>query len=71
VAFYREQVARQKEWIEEHGGSLSGYCLRYGEAKDADKFGDGGEAIYAADMAALRRYEAELSQLEDREPCSF
>jgi hypothetical protein len=70
VAFYREQVARQRMWIEEHGGSLSGYCLRYGEAGDADRYGDGGEAIYEADTAALRRYEAELAQLEGRESCS-
>ena len=61
-ASHRARVARwiadQRQWIETHGATLSGYVARYGSAEDPEKYGDGGEAIYAADLAELRRLEA-------------
>jgi hypothetical protein len=53
-------IADQQRWIEEHGGSLAGYVERYGSIDDPKHYGDGGEAIYAADAGALRRYELGL-----------
>jgi hypothetical protein len=51
------QVHDQRQWIEEHGGSLTSYLERYGSRDDPDHYGDGGEAIYAADLGALHEYE--------------
>lgn len=48
-----QRIAEQRRWIDEHGGDLSGYVERYGSSYDAEHYGDGGEMIYAADMAAL------------------
>lgn len=48
-----QRIDEQKRWIEEHGGDLAGYIARYGSKDDPDHYGDGGEAIYAADKAAL------------------
>ena len=56
----RERVTFERRWIAEHGGDIAGYFLRYGED------GDGYEAIYAADLEALRRAEAELERLGGR-----
>jgi hypothetical protein len=50
-------IAEQRDWIAEHGGSLAGYIERYGSQYDAKHYGDGGELIYAADVAALHRVE--------------
>jgi len=41
------RIAEQEEWIEEHGGDLAGYIARY------EGHGNGGAAIYAADLARL------------------
>lgn len=51
----RKSVAEQVQWIAEHGGSLAGYVERYGSANDAEHHGDGGEAIYFADLNELAR----------------
>jgi hypothetical protein len=56
-------VATQRAWLREHGGNLSGYIARYGSADDPGHYGDGGEAIYAADLAAVERAEAALTAL--------
>ena len=53
----REAVARERSWIEEHGGDLAGYVQRYGSKDDPEHYGDGGEAIYKADLAKLRELE--------------
>lgn len=49
----------EQAWFAEHGGSLAAYVERYGSAADPEHYGDGGEAIYAADLAAVQRREAE------------
>ena len=41
------RIAEQEEWINEHGSDLAGYIARY------EGHGDGGAAIYAADIARL------------------
>lgn len=51
-------IWEQKRWIEKCGGSLAGYIARYGSASDPEHSGDGGEAIYKADMNELARLEA-------------
>lgn len=48
------QLASQRQWIEEHGGCKSGYIAHYGSVEDEEHYGDGGEAIWAADHAALQ-----------------
>lgn len=57
-----DRLLDQVAWVEEHGGDLEGYVDRYGSIADEDHAGDGGEAIYAADLAELDRcitvYEA-------------
>jgi hypothetical protein len=53
-------VAVEQTWVAEHGGNLLGYVLLYGAASDPEHSGDGAEAIYAADMAALRSAEERL-----------
>ncbi len=50
-------IEEQQRWIAEHGGDEFGYVARYGAATDPDKYGDGGEAIFAADMGALIELE--------------
>lgn len=52
------RLATERKWFEDHGGTLSAYVARYGAAADPDRYGDGGEAIYAADLAAVKRCEA-------------
>jgi len=41
------RIAEQEEWIEDHGSDLAGYLARY------EGHGNGGAAIYAADLARL------------------
>jgi hypothetical protein len=43
----------EEEWMAEHGGTLAAYIERYGSKDDPEHYGDGGEAIYAADKAKL------------------
>ncbi len=62
IAFLRNQIAGQKQWIAEHGETLAGYITRYGSRIDVDRYGDGGEAIYDADTAALAKWEATLAR---------
>lgn len=46
-------ISEQRKWIQEHGNNRHGYVLRYGSAKDEVHYGEGGEAIYEADLAHL------------------
>jgi hypothetical protein len=56
-------IAAQEKWIEQCGRNLSGYRQRYGDHDLTYCYGDGGEAIYDADTAALARYRAQLAAL--------
>jgi len=50
---YKERAA-QAAWIKQHGGDLEGYKLRYGDPHMGGFwYGDGGVAIYQADMDRL------------------
>ncbi len=42
-------VAAQAQWMQEHGSTIVGYVMRYGAASEPNHYGDGGEAIFAAD----------------------
>lgn len=46
---FNEQVA----WIEQCGGNEAGYVAKYGRRDDPRRAGEGGEAIFAADIGAL------------------
>jgi hypothetical protein len=59
----RERLAEERAWMAQCGGTLAGYIERYGSLEDPDHHGDGGEAIYAADLAAVQRWERELALL--------
>lgn len=60
-----EAIREQQRWIDDHGGCLSGYVERYGDPDfpvelmgwDGQTWtghhGDGGTAIYQADMSHL------------------
>lgn len=50
-----EAIRKQQQWIDEHGYTIWGYVQRYGSVDDPEHYGDGGEAIYKADKAALDR----------------
>jgi hypothetical protein len=50
-------MAEQEDWIRDHGGDLAGYVKRYGSKDDPNHFGDGGEAIFEADVAAFVRLQ--------------
>src|SRR5690349_12719247 len=52
------EIQEQREWMQRCGGSLSGYVRKYGSARQPETmYGNGGEAIYAADLAWLRKLE--------------
>lgn len=55
LEWVEKEIAAQRQWMAEHGENLAGYVAHYGSKDDADYFGDGGEAIYAADLAHLNR----------------
>jgi hypothetical protein len=48
---------QERKWVDKCGPTRSDYIARYGSKDDADHLGDGGEAIYDADMRALDRAE--------------
>jgi hypothetical protein len=54
---HAQLIIAQQRWIESHGRTLAGYVARYGSKNDPEHFGDGGEAIYAADCAELAKLE--------------
>jgi hypothetical protein len=59
------EVRAQREWIEACGGDLAGYVATYGSKDAPEHSGDGGEAIYAADMAQLQRLEEQALRPSD------
>lgn len=55
----QKQIQEQKSWIEQCGGNLTGYLKKYGDAsKDREFYGDGGLAIFNADVSHLRWLES-------------
>jgi hypothetical protein len=68
VQAYQEAVQDQKEWMDSCGGTLQGYIVKYGSKTNPEKmYGNGGEAIYDADLAELRRLEERLDYYKERE----
>ena len=64
-----KRVEDQRQWIQNCGGTLEGYRKRYGDpgfpvpigdGKQTGMSGEGGTAIYNADIRALERLEAAL-----------
>lgn len=53
-------IANQRKWMMQCGGTLQGYIKNYGSKDDPHHVGDGGEAIYRADLQYLKRLEAML-----------
>jgi len=62
----RKILAEQWRWLRSHGMTLKGYVERYGSKNDADHFGNGGEAIWEADMGALVRHFSWASRANKR-----
>ena len=46
----------QRKWFADHGGCLEAYVSRYGD------YGNGGEAIFKADKAALDHAEEKVRE---------
>lgn len=53
----RRAVKEQEGWIRECGGDRIGYIARYGDPGLDKCYGDGGTAIFNADMAWLERLQ--------------
>jgi hypothetical protein len=66
VTRLRSQVAEQERWMESCGGDLAGYIKNCGSKNDTEYSGDGGEAIYAADLNELNRLKGLLAEAERR-----
>lgn len=62
-----EAVLQQEEWIQEHGGTLDAYIKCYGDPGLDRCIGIGGTAIFAADMAELRRVKQRLLEAIQQE----
>lgn len=67
VELYSNLIDLQKRSIDECGGDILGYIARYGDPgrntiDGKPMYGDGGTAIYNADMEALSRYHRLLEE---------
>lgn len=56
---WRTLIRDQRQWIVDRGGTVEGYVRRYGDPGIArgdggEMYGDGGTALFEADVAALR-----------------
>lgn len=65
---WRRLLAEEWRWFRSHGGSLEAYVQRYGSATDPNCFGNGGEAIYQADVDALKRKIRKLAGMTSMNP---
>jgi hypothetical protein len=65
----QQAIQEQINWIHAHGRDLNGYVDKYGKADDPNKYGNGGEAIYEADVAELERLRKLLRDYHDRQKC--
>lgn len=59
----RTQIAEQRRWMESCGATLAGYVRNYKSKDDPEHYGEGGEAIFAADNGFLQRLLAEYERL--------
>jgi hypothetical protein len=66
VSAARNRLHAQEEWVAEHGGTLEAYVKRYGSITDEHHYGNGGEAIFAADQAALDKAREDVAAEEAR-----
>lgn len=53
VEYLKAKVEEAESWLEEHGNSLEGYIERYGDSKEPQHTGCGGQAVYFADLAVV------------------
>lgn len=53
----------ERAWFIEHGGTLEAYIDRYGIPGTDHCYGDGGRAIYQADLLKLRTAEYRVKVL--------
>ena len=49
------RITEQETWIAEHGGNEAAYIERYGGDGQGFKYGEGGSAIWQADLNELNR----------------
>lgn len=54
----RRELEDLKKFMQDRGNSEQGYIRYYGSIDEPNHYGDGGEAIWAADKAALDELEA-------------
>ena len=64
---HERQLREQEEWIAAHGGTLEAYIERYGDpgvltCTGKPMYGEGGTAIFNADMRALNSIKASLAR---------
>lgn len=64
IAHAARRVREEREWMEKCGGTREGYIAKYGSKDDPEHSGEGGEAIYVADLGVLLKAEANLRALE-------
>ena len=51
------EIADMRQFIEKRGGDVAGYVKSYGSKDDHQHIRKGGEALYAEDIAELRKLE--------------
>ena len=61
-----QYVQHQKDWVKEQGLSQAGYVERYKEFGHPEVLGEGGSAIFAADVSALAVDIGRLRKAEGR-----
>lgn len=67
LEWWQRQEREQIAWIESCGGNLAGYIARYGDpdfprADGKPMLGEGGTAIFNADMNALKKIQERLGE---------
>jgi hypothetical protein len=71
VEYFERLEQEQIAFMASAGGNLDGYITRYGDydsprADGKPMCGEGGRAIYQADLAELQRIQKELSRQRDK-----
>jgi hypothetical protein len=55
-------IGEQRRWMQDEGETLEGYIERYGDPGMDKCHGDGGTAIYNADLNALQKLETQYRE---------